>query len=53
MPKLHQMIEDYQGVDLTENSSMTLGDWLEEWLVEYAEPTLRPSTVSGFTTMPE
>ena len=30
MPKLHQMIEDYQGVDLTENSSMTLGDWLEE-----------------------
>lgn len=51
MPKLHQMIEDYQGVDLTENSSMTLGDWLEEWLAEYAEPTLRPSTVSGYRSM--
>ena len=51
MPKLHQMIEDYQGVDLTENSSMTLGDWLEEWLAEYAEPTLRPSTVSGYRSI--
>lgn len=51
LPKLHQMIEDYNGVDLTENSSMTLGDWLEEWLAEYAEPTLRPSTVSGYRSM--
>ena len=51
MPKLHQIIEDYQGVDLTENSSMTLGDWLEEWLAEYAEPTLRPSTVSGYRSI--
>lgn len=29
LPKLHQLIEDYRGVDLTEDSSMTLGEWLE------------------------
>ena len=48
MPKLHQAIEEYKGVDLTENSSMTLGEWMEKWLTEYAEPTLRPSTVNGY-----
>ena len=29
MPKLHQAIEEYKGVDLTENSSITLGEWME------------------------
>ena len=51
MPKLHRAIEDYKDVDLSENSSMTLDEWMEQWLTEYAEPTLRPSTVSGYRNM--
>lgn len=30
--KLRQNIDAYQGVDLTEDSQMTLGQWLERWL---------------------
>lgn len=48
MPKLHRAIEDYQGVDLSENSKITLGEWMEKWLAEYAEPTLRTGTVYGY-----
>ena len=51
MPKLHRAIEDYKDIDLSENSSMTLDEWMEQWLTEYAEPTLRPSTVSGYRNM--
>lgn len=48
MPKLHLTIEDYQGVDLSENSKITLSEWMEKWLAEYAEPALRPRTVFGY-----
>ena len=30
--KLHQSIECYQDVELTEDSRMTLGEWLDRWL---------------------
>ena len=33
--KLHQNIERYQDVELTEDSRMTLGEWLDRWLTEY------------------
>lgn len=45
--KLRQSIEAYQGVELTEESRMTLGQWLEQWLKNIA-PTIRPSTLSGY-----
>ena len=48
LPKLHRAIEDYRGVDLTEESRMTLGEWFERWFKDYAEVTLRPSTVRGY-----
>ena len=48
MPKLHQLKEQYAGVELTENSAITLGEWLERWLEEYKKPILRPSTYSGY-----
>ena len=35
--KLHQSIECYQDVELTEDSRMTLGEWLDRWLAEYKE----------------
>ena len=46
--KLHREIDLYRGVDLTENSRMTLGEWLDRWLEEYAAPSVRPSTLEGY-----
>ena len=34
LEKLHQRIEDYRGVELTEDSKMTLGEWHDRWLNE-------------------
>ena len=48
MPKLRQAIEDYQGADFSEDSNITLNEWMDKWLAEYAEPALRQSTVTGY-----
>jgi len=48
LPKLHRAIEAYRGVNLTEDSRMTLAEWFERWFKDYAEVTLRPSTVRGY-----
>ncbi len=45
--KLRQSIEAYQGVDLTEQSRMTLAQWLDQWLEQMAL-TLRPSTLASY-----
>ena len=41
-------IERYQDVELTEDSRMTLGEWLDIWLEEYKEGTIRPSTMKSY-----
>ena len=46
--KLHQSIERYQDVELTEDSRMTLGEWLDVWLRDYKEGTIRPSTMKCY-----
>ena len=46
--KLHQNIERYQDVELTEDSRMTLGQWLDRWLTEYKAGTVRPGTLEGY-----
>ena len=46
--KLHQSIECYQDVELTEDSRMTLGEWLDRWLTEYKAGTVRPGTLEGY-----
>ena len=48
MAKLHQSIETYQDVELTEDSRMTLGEWLDQWLDNYKAGTIRPSTMYGY-----
>ena len=45
--KLRQNIEAYQGVDLTEDSRMTLAEWLDRWLEQVAL-TIRPSTLARY-----
>ena len=46
--KLHRSIDEYDGAELTENSRMTLGEWLEIWLEECAAPAVRPNTLKGY-----
>ena len=48
---LHQMIDTYRDVDLTEDSRMTLGKWLDKWLDEYMIFTVRESTLDGYRCM--
>ena len=45
--KLRQHIDSYQGADLTEQSRMTLSEWLNQWLENMAD-TLRPNTLRNY-----
>ena len=46
--KLRQDITAYQGVDLTEECRMPLSEWLDRWLTDYKENTVRPGTLAGY-----
>ena len=48
LDKLHQNIESYRDVELTEDSRMTLGGWLDRWLTEYKAGTVRPGTFESY-----
>lgn len=48
VPKLNQLKEAYDGIELTEDSNITLGEWLDRWLYEYKAPMLRATTVCGY-----
>ncbi len=45
--KLRQHIDTYQGADLTEQSRMTLAEWLDRWLAG-VEGTVRPTTFARY-----
>ena len=45
--KLRQYIDIYRGVDLTEQSRMTLGEWLDQWL-EGIAGTIRSNTMTRY-----
>ena len=51
MRKLHSQIETYRDVELTEESNMTLGEWLDKWLDNYMALTIRESTMNSYRTM--
>lgn len=46
--KLNSYRESFKGVNLTEDSRMSLGSWLDKWLDEHMAFTLRPSTFKGY-----
>ena len=50
--KLRQHIDSYQGADLTEQSRMTLSEWLDQWLENMAD-TLRPNTLRNYRSYVE
>ena len=49
--KLHDCIEMYRDADLTEDSNMTLGEWLDRWINEYMIFTIRESTLDSYKAM--
>lgn len=48
---LHDCIEMYRDADLTEDSNMTLGEWLDRWINEYMIFTIRESTLDSYKAM--
>ena len=46
--KLRQNIDAYQGVELTEQSRMTLSEWLDQWLDRRMAGTVRGDTLDGY-----
>ncbi len=48
MKKLHENIEHYRDVDLSEDCRMPLSQWLDRWLDEYAANTVRSNTLRGY-----
>lgn len=48
MDKLHDCIETYRDVELSEDCNMTLGEWLDRWKEDYASHAVRPNTLSGY-----
>ena len=53
LKQLHQLLDLYRDVDLTEDCRMTLGEWMDKWLDEYMIFTVRESTVVGYRNMIE
>ena len=48
LKQLHQLIDLYRDVDLTEECRMTLGEWLDKWIDEYMIFTVKESTLHGY-----
>ena len=48
MERLNRERNIYQGVDLTEDCRMTLGEWLDRWLEERVAPSVRESTLESY-----
>ena len=53
LKELHQLLDLYRDVDLTEESRMTLGEWMDKWLDEYMIFTIQESTIDGYRAMVE
>ncbi len=51
LENLHKAIEAYRGVDLCEESRMTLSEWLDRWLDRYMLFTVRESTLRSYRRM--
>ena len=48
--KLHLKIDEFRDAELTEDSNMSLGEWLDKWIAEYMIGTIRESTLDGYKT---
>ena len=53
LKELHQLIELYRDVDLTEDCRMTLGEWMDKWIDEYMIFTVRETTLERYRSLAE
>ena len=53
LKQLHQLLDLYRDVDLTEECRMTLGEWMDKWLDEYMIFTVRESTLDSYRCLAE
>ena len=53
LKKLHSRMEEYRDVELTEESGLTLGQWLDKWLADYMTLTVRESTLNSYKSITE
>ncbi len=53
LKQLHQLLDLYRDVDLTEDCRMTLGEWMDKWLDEYMIFTVRESTLDSYRCLTE
>ena len=51
--KLHLKIDEFRDAELTEDSKMSLGEWLDKWIAEYMTGTVRKGTLDGYKTYAE
>lgn len=51
LPKMREVLREYEGISLTSESNLTLEEWLEQWLKDYVETSLRPATVQNYRHM--
>ena len=51
LKQLHQLLDLYRDVDLTEECRMTLGEWMDKWLDEYIIFTVRESTLDSYRSL--
>ena len=51
LKELHRLIDLYRDVELTEDSRMTLGEWMDKWLDEYMIFTLRDATLNSYRAL--
>lgn len=51
LQKLHRLLEEYKGIKLTEESNITVSEWLDRWLNEYMIFAVRESTWAGYESM--
>ena len=53
LKQLHQLLDLYRDVDLTEECRMTLGEWMDKWLDEYMIFIVRKGTLEGYRLLVE
>lgn len=51
--KLHLKIDEFRDAELTEDGKMSLGEWLDKWLTEYMQGTVRKGTLESYQTYAE
>ena len=51
LKQLHQLLDLYRDIDLTEECRMTLGEWMDKWMDEYMIFAIRESTLDSYRAM--